>query len=113
MLFAKKILLMALCSAIFADQNKQWMAIFQLMICFLATCQKISRMQSLIMSFSFIFAMARSPKNLIGSVLLISQGNSLPTKNFETRYMPEVGLPMQNAIFLNLVVRQIDWLETI
>ena len=74
---------------------------------------KDKRMKFLIMSFSFIFVMARNQKNLIGSVLLISPGNNLPTKNFEMRYMPEVGLPMPNAIFQNLVVQRIDWPETI
>lgn len=59
------------------------------------------------------YATERSRKSLIGFVLSTLRENSLPTKNFEMRYMPEVGLPMLNAIFQNPVVQQIDWPETI
>ena len=54
----------------------------------------------------FIFAMARSQKNLTGFVLSISPANNSPTKSLEMLYMPEAGHRMQNDIFQNQVVRR-------
>lgn len=72
----------------------------------LSTCQKINKMKFLIMSYSFIFAMARSQKSLTGFVLSISPANNSPTKSLEMRYMPEAGHRMQSDIFQNQVVRR-------
>ena len=67
----------------------------------------------MIMNFLSTYATERSRKSSIDFILSTLRENSLPTKNFEMRYMPEVGLPMLNAIFQNPVVQQIDWPETI
>lgn len=54
----------------------------------------------------FIFATARSQKNLTGSVLSISPANNSPTKSLEMLYMPEAGHRMQSDIFQKPDVRR-------